>query len=66
MIYRCTEAEKPCTQEELDIARLDARNFIWLAAPKEIISENGKIKQLVCSKMKLGEADKSGRRAIRN
>lgn len=62
MIYRRTEAEKPCTQEELDIARLDGCNFIWLAAPKEIISENGKIKQLVCSKMKLGEADKSGRR----
>jgi dihydropyrimidine dehydrogenase (NAD+) subunit PreT len=63
MIYRRTEAEKPCTQEELDIARLDGCNFVWLAAPKEIITENGKVKQLVCTKMKLGEADASGRKS---
>ncbi len=63
MIYRRTEAEKPCTQEELDIARLDGCSFIWLAAPKEIISENGKVKQLVCTKMKLGEPDASGRKS---
>jgi len=63
MIYRRTEAEKPCTQEELDIARLDGCNFIWLASPKEIISENGQVKQLICTKMKLGEADASGRKS---
>lgn len=63
MIYRRTEAEKPCTQEELDIARLDGCSFIWLASPKEIVSENGKVKQLVCTKMKLGEPDASGRKS---
>ena len=63
MVYRRTENEKPCTQVELDIAKLDGCEIIWLAAPKEVIGENGKVKQLVCSKMKLGEPDASGRRS---
>jgi glutamate synthase (NADPH/NADH) small chain len=63
MIYRRTENEKPCTDVELDIAKLDGCSFIWLASPKEIIGENGIVKKLVCNKMKLGEADLSGRRA---
>jgi glutamate synthase (NADPH/NADH) small chain len=84
MVYRRTEAEKPCTDYELDIAKLDGCEIIWLAAPKEIIGNdlpaeasafvktsadksakagNGKVSQLVCSKMKLGEPDASGRRS---
>ena len=62
ILYRRTENEKPCTDVELDIAKLDGCNIVWLAAPKEIIGENGEVKQLVCSKMKLGEVDASGRR----
>ena len=63
LIYRRTENEKPCTEVELDLAKLDGCSFIWLASPKEIIGENGKVKKLVCNKMKLGEPDTSGRRA---
>ncbi len=63
MVYRRTENEKPCTQVELDIAKLDGCEIIWLAAPKEIIGENNKVQQLVCSKMILGEPDASGRRS---
>jgi len=63
MVYRRTEAEKPCTQVELDIAMLDGCEIIWLAAPKEVKGTNGKVSQLVCSKMKLGEPDASGRRS---
>jgi glutamate synthase (NADPH/NADH) small chain len=62
LVYRRTENEKPCTQEELDIARIDGCKFIWLAAPKEVIGENNKVKELVCSFMHLGEPDSSGRR----
>jgi dihydropyrimidine dehydrogenase (NAD+) subunit PreT len=62
LVYRRTENEKPCTQVELDIAKMDGCKIIWLAAPKEVISEGGKAKQLVCSKMKLGDPDASGRR----
>ena len=63
MVYRRTENEKPCTQVELDIAKLDGCEIIWLAAPKEIIGENNKVRKLVCSKMILGEPDASGRRS---
>jgi glutamate synthase (NADPH/NADH) small chain len=63
LVYRRTEAEKPCTQVELDIALLDDCEVIWLAAPKEVIGENGKVKSLVCSEMKLGAPDSSGRRS---
>ncbi|MCU7551868.1 NAD(P)-dependent oxidoreductase [Chitinophagaceae bacterium LB-8] len=62
LVYRRTKAEMPCTEEELDLAMLDGCNVIWLAAPKEIIGEKGKVNALVCSVMTLGPADASGRR----
>lgn len=62
MLYRRTEAEMPCTKHELDIAMLDGCEVIWLAAPQKIKGSAGKVKQLVCSKMQLGEPDASGRR----
>ena len=62
LVYRRTEEEKPCTDVELDIAKLDGCEIIWLAAPKEVKGEKGKVKELVCSVMKLGDADTSGRR----
>ena len=63
LVYRRTEAEKPCTDVELDIAKLDGCAVIWLAAPVKVKGSNGKVKQLVCSVMKLGERDASGRRS---
>lgn len=63
IVYRRTENEKPCTDVELNIAKLDGCNLEYLAAPKEIISENGNVKTLICRRMKLGEADASGRRS---
>jgi dihydropyrimidine dehydrogenase (NAD+) subunit PreT len=63
MLYRRTEKEKPCTQVELDIAKLDGCEIIWLAAPKEVLGEDGKVTALLCSIMELGEPDASGRRS---
>jgi glutamate synthase (NADPH/NADH) small chain len=63
MLYRRTIEEKPCTQVELDIAMLDGCNIIWLAAPKEIIGNDGKVTALLCSIMELGDPDASGRRS---
>jgi dihydropyrimidine dehydrogenase (NAD+) subunit PreT len=72
LVYRRTEAEKPCTDVELNIARLDGCEVIWLAAPKKVKGSQarpddpvgrGKVKQLICSVMKLGEPDASGRRS---
>jgi glutamate synthase (NADPH/NADH) small chain len=62
MVYRRTQDEMPCTEYELNIAKLDGCEIIWLAAPKEVTG-NGKVEKLVCSKMKLGEPDASGRRS---
>jgi glutamate synthase (NADPH/NADH) small chain len=63
MIYRRTQEEMPCTEFELNIAKQDGCNITWLAAPLKIKGSGGKVKQLVCSKMKLGEPDLSGRRS---
>jgi dihydropyrimidine dehydrogenase (NAD+) subunit PreT len=63
MIYRRTQDEMPCTEFELNIAKQDGCNITWLAAPLKIKGSGGKVKQLVCSKIKLGEPDLSGRRS---
>ncbi len=63
LVYRRSENEKPCTDVELDIAKLDGCKIIWLAAPKEITGAAGKVEKLTCRMMRLGEPDASGRRS---
>ena len=63
MLYRRTQDEMPCTQVELDIAKLDGCEIQWLTAPKEVIGIDDKVSALVVEKMKLGEPDLSGRRS---
>ena len=63
MLYRRTQDEMPCTQHELDIAMLDGCKIIWLASPQEIKGIDGRVNEIVCSMMKLGEPDASGRRS---
>ena len=63
LVYRRTQDEMPCTEHELNIAKLDGCNIIWLAAPKEVIGQDGKVTQLICDTMQLGEPDASGRRS---
>ncbi|MEO6490802.1 MAG: NAD(P)-dependent oxidoreductase [Ferruginibacter sp.] len=63
MLYRRTQEEMPCTQVELDIAKLDGCEIIWLAAPKEAMGVDGKVAALKSEIMKLGEPDASGRRS---
>ncbi|MBK9736507.1 MAG: NAD(P)-dependent oxidoreductase [Saprospiraceae bacterium] len=63
LIYRRTQDEMPCTEHELNIAKLDGCQIMWLAAPKEILGKDGKVNNLVCDLMQLGEPDTSGRRS---
>ncbi|HVU54868.1 MAG TPA: NAD(P)-dependent oxidoreductase [Puia sp.] len=65
LLYRRTEEEMPCTQKELEIARLDGCRIHWLAAPGELIGSGGRVTQLRCEKMELGPPDASGRRSPR-
>lgn len=53
LVYRRTEQEMPCTTTELELARLDGCNVIWLAAPVTINGENGQVTELVCEQMQL-------------
>jgi glutamate synthase (NADPH/NADH) small chain len=63
IVYRRTQNEMPCTEVELNLAKLDGCNIIWLAAPAAIAGENGKAKALICDVMKLGAPDYSGKPA---
>ena len=63
LVYRRTQEEMPCTEEELNIAKLDGCEIIWLASPKKLMGSNGKLTHLECSLMQLGEPDASGRRS---
>ncbi len=63
ILYRRTQEEMPCTEVELDIAKLDGCKIIWLAAPKEIIGVNGKVHSLIADVMELDTPDETGRRA---
>ena len=63
MLYRRTQEEMPCTEVELNIAKKDGCKIVWLASPQKIKGAQKKVKQLVCSVMKLGEPDVSGRRS---
>ena len=63
MLYRRTETEMPCTEHELNIAKLDGCKVTWLAAPLEVISFENKVIGLKIGTMQLGESDASGRRS---
>ena len=63
IIYRRTQQEMPCTEVELNIAKLDGCKIIWLAAPKEIMGDGNKVVGIKASVMKLGEPDASGRQS---
>lgn len=62
IIYRRTEHEMPAIPDEIHEAKEERIEFITLAAPQRIITRNNKITALECIRMKLGPADKSGRR----
>lgn len=63
ILYRRTQEEMPCTEVELNIAKLDGCNIKWLSSPKEILGTDGKVSHIVCNVIRLGEADASGRRS---
>ncbi|WP_181347026.1 NAD(P)-dependent oxidoreductase [Thalassobacillus sp. CUG 92003] len=63
IVYRRTAKEMTAYEFEYDFAKQDDVEFNWLTQPIEIIGDNtGKVTQLKCVKMDLGEADEDGRR----
>ncbi|NME83703.1 NADPH-dependent glutamate synthase [Clostridium sp. SM-530-WT-3G] len=63
IVYRRSEEELPARAEEVHHAKEEGIIFDLLTNPVEILAdENGWVKGIKCVKMKLGEADESGRR----
>jgi glutamate synthase (NADPH/NADH) small chain len=63
LIYRRSREEMPARAEEVVRAEEEGIEFMLLTNPVRYIGdENGFVKQVECLKMKLGDADASGRR----
>ncbi len=63
LVYRRTEAEMPAEPDEIRDSKAEGVEFRFLAAPVEVVSENGKVTGLKVQNMALGEPDASGRRS---
>ncbi len=62
VVYRRTREEMPAWEEEIDCCYGEGIEMTYLAAPLEVIAEDGKVKALKVQRMELGEPDDSGRR----
>jgi len=62
LLYRRTREEMPAIESETEDALQEDVNIEYLAAPREILREGGRIRALIIQKMRLAEPDKSGRR----
>lgn len=63
IVYRRTRAEMPARLEEVDHAKEEGIEKLFLSSPKEIIGDrNGYVKAIRCDAMKMCEPDDSGRR----
>ncbi|MBS4014641.1 MAG: putative selenate reductase subunit YgfK [Bacteroidetes bacterium] len=61
IVYRRTVNEMPADQGEIKAVIEEGMDIIELTAPEKIITENGKVKALLCSRMELKGLDSSGR-----
>ena len=62
IIYRRTRAEMPAWEEEINATEAEGVNIEYLAAPQEILTQDGKVVGLRCIRMELSDVDSSGRR----
>jgi glutamate synthase (NADPH/NADH) small chain len=62
LLYRRTEAEMPARREEIENAKEEKVEFMFLTAPKRILVDpKGHVRAIECLKMRLGDRDASGR-----
>jgi len=62
VVYRRSKEDMPALEEEILEAESEGVIFDFLAAPVKVLGDNGKITELECQRMELGEVDSSGRR----
>jgi formate dehydrogenase beta subunit len=63
ILYRRSRREMPANPWEIEEAEREGVKIHYLAAPVKMIGENGKVARMLCTKMKLGKLDASGRRS---
>jgi glutamate synthase (NADPH) small chain len=61
ILYRRTRQEMPASQAEVHHLEEEGVKLEFLAAPVKIHGANGRLTQIECIRMKLGECDASGR-----
>jgi len=61
-LYRRDKVNMPGSAREVQNAEEEGINFVWLSAPKEFVG-NKKVEKVVYDKIKLGDADSSGRQS---
>jgi heterodisulfide reductase subunit A len=62
LLYRRSRREMPANPWEVDAADEEGVKIHYLAAPVKILGKNGRVSGMVCTKMRLGKLDASGRR----
>ena len=62
ILYRRSRVEMPAFPEEIEAAEAEGVKIQILTNPVAFHGENGKLKEVECVKMELGEPDASGRR----
>ncbi len=62
VVYRRSEKEMPAHKHEVEDAKLEGVKFNFLATPRKILGQEGKVVALECVRNILGVPDESGRR----
>ncbi len=62
ILYRRSRDEMPAQPAEIEAAEAEGIEVVLLSAPGEIVARSGKVAALRCIRMRLGDADESGRR----
>lgn len=62
IVYRRSRAEMPASVWEIEEAEEEGIKLHFLASPVKVLGHNGKVSEIECIKMELGEPDSSGRR----
>jgi len=62
LLYRRTRAEMPAFPQEVESGEAEGVKLEFLAAPVEVLREDGRLRGARCIRMRLAEPDASGRR----
>ncbi|MGY5853589.1 MAG: FAD-dependent oxidoreductase, partial [Candidatus Thorarchaeota archaeon] len=62
IVYRRSRLEMPAIPSEVDEAEVEGIKIRFLSSPTSVVGDEGKVKEIHCIEMYLGEPDASGRR----